>query len=135
MPFDGSKTKEILALCLEGVTFLAVPCLTVLAYRGWTKGLRQGLPRWRNALGMTSIMVTFLSWFGLSMFALLALLDRMGLNANFFSFSPDWMPAITLLVLAGTSLAFALRGASRIEEIWAGFLMVARGRDASLACR
>ena len=125
MPFDASKTKEILALCLEGVTFLAVPCLTVLAYRGWTKGLRQGLPRWRNALGMASIIVTFLSWFGLSMFALLALLDRMGLNANFFSFSLDWMPAIALLALAGTSLAFALRGASRIEAIVAGLLMVA----------
>jgi hypothetical protein len=122
MPFDGSKTKEILDLCLEGVTFLAVPCLTVLAYRGWTKGLRKGLPRWRNALGMTSIVVTFLSWFSLSMFALLALLD---LNTNFFSFSPDWMPAIALLVLAGTSLACALKGASRIEAIVAGLLMVA----------
>jgi hypothetical protein len=125
MPFDGSKTKEILALCLEGISFLAVPCLTVLAYRGWTKGLRQGLPRWRNALGMASIVVTFLSWFGLSMFALFVLLDRIGLKTNFFSFSPDWMPAIALLVLAGTSLAFALKGASRIEAIVAGLLMVA----------
>jgi hypothetical protein len=124
MSFDGSKTKEILALCLEGITFLAVPCLTVLAYRGWAKGLRQGLPRWRNALGMTSIVVTFLSWFGLSMFALFVLLDRIGLNTNFFSFLPDWMPAIALLVLAGTSLAFALKGASRIEAIVAGLLMV-----------
>ena len=125
MPFDGSKPEAILVLCLEGVTFLAVPCLTVLAYRGWTKGLRQGLPRWRNALGMTSIVVTFLSWSGFSMFALLALLDRMGINSNLFSFSPDWVTAIALLVLAGTSLAFALKGATRIEAIVAGLLMVA----------
>src|SRR5258708_34875213 len=31
MPFDGSKAKETLAFCLRGVTFAAVPCLTVLA--------------------------------------------------------------------------------------------------------
>jgi len=118
MPFDVNKILGVLI-------FVAVPCLAILAYRGWTKGLRHELPRWRNALGMTSIVVTFLSWFGLSMFALLVLLDRIGLNTNFFSFSPDWMPAIALLVLAGTSLAFALKGASRIEAIVAGLLMVA----------
>ena len=120
MTFDGSKSKEILSLCLEGITFVAVPCLTVLAYRGWTKGLRQGLPLWRSALGIISIVITLLSW---SSLAILPLLDRIGVNTGFFSV--DWTTPIALLVLVGTSLAFALKGASRIEAIVAGLLMVA----------
>src|SRR2546428_13071926 len=123
MAFDGSKTEEILTLCRGGVAFVAVPGLAILAYRGWTQGLRQELPRWRSALGPASILVTFLSWFGLAILALSALMD---LNANFFNFfSPDWIPPIALLTVVGTSLAFALRGASRIEAIVAGLLMVA----------
>jgi len=53
----------------------------------------------------------------------LPLLDRVGVNTGFFSV--DWIPPIALLVLTGTSLAFALRGASRIEAIVAGLLMAA----------
>ena len=106
------------------LTFVAVPCLAILAYRGWARSLRQELPHWRSALGLASIVVTFLSWSSLSMSALLVLLERIGFNTNFFSFSPDWIPPIALLVLAGTSLAIALRGASRIEAIVAGLMMV-----------
>ena len=113
MPFDVSKILGVL-------TFVTVPCLAILAYRGWAKSLRQQLPRWRNALGLASMVVTLLSWFGLAILALSALMD---LNANFFS--PDWMPPIAFLTVAGTSLAFALRGSSRIEAIVAGLLMVA----------
>jgi hypothetical protein len=105
---------------LGGVTFIAVPCLAILTYRGWTEGLRHELPRWRSALGITSIVITFLSW---SSLAILPLLDRIGINTGFFSV--DWTTPIALLVLAGTSMAFALRGAPRIEAIVAGLLMVA----------
>jgi hypothetical protein len=47
MPFDASKILGVL-------TFVAVPCLAILAYRGWAKSLRQELPQWRNALGLAS---------------------------------------------------------------------------------
>ena len=113
MPYDVSY--KILGV----FTFVAVPCLAILAYRGWTKSLRHDLPSWRSALGIVSIVVTFLSW---SSLAILPLLDRIGVNTGFFS--PDWTAPIALLVLAGTTLAFALRGASRIEAIVAGLLMV-----------
>jgi hypothetical protein len=55
--------------------------------------------------------------------AILPLLDRIGVNTGFFS--ADWNTPIALLVLVGTSLAFALRSASRAEAIVAGLLMVA----------
>jgi hypothetical protein len=114
MPYDVSY--KILA----GVTFVAVPCLTILAYRGWTKRLRHELPRWRSALGLASLVVTLLSWFCLAILALSALMD---LNAG--SSTPDWVGPIALVLIVGTSLAFALKGASRIEAIVAGLLMVA----------
>lgn len=118
MTLDG-KTEEILADCLMGVTFVAVPTLATLAYRTWKKQLRDQLAHWRSALGITSIVVTFLSWASL---AILALLARLDINTDFFSV--DWTGPIALLVLAGTSLALALRGSSRIEAIVAGLLMV-----------
>ena|SRR5216684_2587596 len=106
---------SIIAAVLGSVPFLVVPVLTLLALRGWAKRWGQELPRWRGALGLTSIVVTLLGWLIL---LLLPLADRIGLKTN--SFSPDWVPPIAFLVLAGTCLAFALRGASRIEAIVAG---------------
>jgi hypothetical protein len=112
MLFDVSKA-------LGGITFVAIPCLTILAYRGWTTNLRQMLPQWRSALGVTSITLTFLCW---SILAILFLADRLGVNSHLFDW---WITAIALLALLGTCLAFALRGASRIAAIAAGLLMIA----------
>jgi hypothetical protein len=93
------------------VIFIAIPSLAILSYLNWTKGLRQKLPQWRSALGVTSIAITFLSWFGS------AILLSLG------SLSDDWIWPLALLALAGTILAFTLRAASRIEAIAAGVLM------------
>lgn len=109
-----------IAAVLGTLPFLVIPILTLLALRGWAKRWRQELPLWRGALGLTSIVVTLLGWLIL---LLLPLADRIGLKTNFFS--PDLVPPIAFLVLAGTCLGFALRGASRIEAIVAGLLMVA----------
>ena len=107
MPLDWiSRTLGI-------VIFIAIPSLAVLSYLSWTKGLRQKLPQWRSALGVSSIVITFLSWFGT------AILLSLG------SLSDNWEWPLALLALAGTILAFALRGASRMEAIAAGFLMFA----------
>lgn len=112
MLFDVSKI-------LWGVTFVAIPCLSILAYRRWARDLRQMLPHWRSALGLTSIAVTSLCW---SILAILFLAYRLGINSHLFS--DWWVTAIALLALLGTCLAFALRGASRIAQIAAGLLMV-----------
>src|SRR6266478_8815627 len=83
------------------------------AILGVHPSLRQKLPQWRSALGVTSIVITFLSWFGT------AILLSLG------SLSDNWEWPLALLALAGTILGFALRGASRMEAIAAGFLMFA----------
>jgi hypothetical protein len=111
---------SIIAAIFGAVAFLVVPILTFFALRGWAKRWRQELPRWRSALGLTSIVVTFLTWFSL---AILALSERIGLNPSFISV--DWVTPTVILVAAGTPLALALRGASRIEAIVAGLFMVA----------
>ena len=107
MPLDWvSRTLGILI-------FIAIPSLAILSYRSWTKGLRQELTHWRSALGLTSILITFFSWGGTGTLLLRG------------SFSDNWIVLIALLSLTGTVLAFALRGASRIEAIAASFLMFA----------
>jgi len=62
-------TSSISAV-FNGVIFLSVPILTALAIRGWTRRWRQELPRWRSTLGLASMVVTLLSWFGLAFLAL-----------------------------------------------------------------
>ncbi len=119
----GAKLEQVLIYFLGISAAMVIPCLTVMAYRSWAKRWRQELPLWRSALGMTSIAVTLVSWLSLVILGALALSARMGIKANFFS--PDWIPPIALLTFAGTSLAFALRGASRIEAVAAGLLVVA----------
>ena len=114
MPYDVSYK------ILGALTFVAVPSLAILAYRAWAKSLRHELPSWRSALGLASVVITLLSWFGLAVLALSALMD---LNAG--SYLLDSLGPIALVVIAGTTLGFALRGASRIEAIVAGLLMVA----------
>src|SRR5260370_24817149 len=110
----------IIAAVLGSVPFLVVPVLTLLALRGWAKRWGQELPRWRGALGLTSIVVTLLGWLIL---LLLPLADRIGLKTN--SFSLDWIPPIAFLELAGTCLAFELSAASSNEAIVAGLFIVA----------
>lgn len=91
--------------------FVAIPLLVVLAYRGRKRGLRQELPQWRSSLGLTSIFMIILSWSGS---AILLLSEAR---------SASWIGPLALLALVGTILASALKGASRIEAIAAGFLM------------
>jgi len=113
MLFDLSKI-------LGSVTFVTILCLMILAYRGWTRNLRQTLPHWRNALGVTSMALTFLCW---SILAILFLADRLDVNSRLFF--DWWVTAIALLAILGACLAFALRGAPRIAAIAAGLLMFA----------
>jgi hypothetical protein len=102
-----------LSRTLGVLIFIGIPSLAILSHRGWTKGLRQQLPQWRSVFGLTSILTIFLCWCGTASLLLVG------------SFSDNWIVPIALLALTGTVLAFALRGASRIEAIAAGILMFA----------
>ena len=91
----------------------AIPVLEILSFQGWRKALRRELPAWRRRLGLTSIVITFLSWYT----AILLSLGGM--------VSERWVELLALMALAGTILGFSLKGPSRIEAIAAGFLMLA----------
>jgi hypothetical protein len=106
MPLDWAS--RILAIAIT----LAIPSLDILSYLGWRKSLRRELPRWRSTLGLASIVITFLSWYG----AMIVVLAGMA--------SEGWVELLALLALAGIILALTLKGASRMEAIAAGLLML-----------
>jgi hypothetical protein len=60
MAFDVTKAREILVYVPVVSATVAIPCLTVLAYRSWSRRWQRDLPRWRGTLGTISIAATFL---------------------------------------------------------------------------
>jgi len=100
---------------------LAIPVLTVLAWRGWAKHVRKDLPHWRSVIGVISILITFLSWLAFMGLFLLVGLDSRTVD----NLVEAWLSAVLLMAFIGISLAFALRGISRAQVILAGLLMVA----------
>jgi hypothetical protein len=101
---------------------LAIPVLSVLAYRGWAKHARKDLARWRSVVGILSIVIASLSWLAL---VFPVVLDLMGFDAKIIVMTSTRASIILLLAIAGTPLAFALRGASRIQALLAALLIVA----------
>ena len=118
MYFGGSNPKEILLVSLAITANVAIPCLTGSAYRGWARRWRNELSRWRSTLGLTSMVVTFLSWL-----AFVVVFSLMGLFK--IPMKLDFLPGLELLlVFIGISLASTLKGTARMQSLAAGFLMV-----------
>jgi len=100
---------------------LAIPVLTVLAWRGWAKHVRKDLPHWRSVIGVISILITFLR-----LACVYGSLPPGGLDSRTVdNLVEAWLSAVLLMAFIGISLAFALRGISRAQVILAGLLMVA----------
>ena len=118
MSFDSSKITQICGLSLAIAAIAATPLLTILALRGWVKRLRTQLPRWRSALGLTSIASTFVCWLGYigSFFLLMPL----GIRID----SWHWIIFAVLTLLLGFILALALKSPSRALTLSAGLLML-----------
>lgn len=109
---------EILVRFLMIVTYVAIPCLALLAYRGWAKHLRQDLPRWRSFLGVASIIITLLNWLAL---AYPAFMIAAHLQADFFT--AGWTVANIMVALIGAAWSLALKGRPRVCAFLAGCLM------------
>ncbi|SRR6266481_5889371 len=110
---------SIAAQILVAATFLSVPMLTLLAFRGWAKRLRQEQPRWRSGLGVTSIVAIFLSWVTFISFFLLDIL-RPDTQVR-----PDlWLSLVLLMLVTGICLALALNSPPRTQTLLAGLLMI-----------
>jgi hypothetical protein len=112
-----ANLSDILGL-LFIIMILVIPCLTFLAFRGWAKRLPNELPRWRRALGLTSILLISLSWLAYVGFFLLISLFRAHLSDDI------WMFVVSLTLLIGMLSAFALRTPSRPLTLCAGLLLI-----------
>ncbi len=118
MTYNASKAYEILGFSLGVATFLAVPLLTAVAYRGWAKQWRSELPLWRNLLGAWSIAFTLINWLA---FAYLAFAIFTRRHTDFFT--DLWTVVAVLVSLAAVVLSLALKGRPRICAFLAACLM------------
>lgn len=118
MSFDSSKVIQICNLSVAIAAITATPLLTILALRGWRKRLRTQLPRWRSALGLTSIASTFVCWLGYVSFFFLLIPLRIWIDGW------HWIIFEVLTLLVGFILALALKSPSRALTLSAGLLML-----------
>jgi hypothetical protein len=101
------------------LSYLAVPCLLVMAYRDVKKHLPEYLSNWRSSLGLTSILVITADWCSI---ILLIVVDR----ANFQWAKPidvNWFGYLSLAPIVALLLALALDGRARFWTIAASLSM------------
>lgn len=90
----GQKVIGFLALA----AFVAVPCLSVLAYRGWAKFGGKDISDWRNVLGLLSIIVISLNW---AFFLTITFLALIRFHTVLASFDLDGVFVVLSLVPVG----------------------------------
>jgi hypothetical protein len=113
----GDTYGEILSTAFQMFALLAIPSLTVLAYRSWTSRWRSELPHWRGVLGLISILMTSLGWLAfVSLF--LAVLLRINRNEDYY------LVFDILTLTLGIPSALALKGPSRPQILSADLLMI-----------
>lgn len=109
---------SILANSLAIAAIPVTPCLTILAFRAWVKRLRNDLPPWRNALGLVSMITTFISWLGYITFFLLVGFTRVQPN------SMVWLVSEVVILCLGILSATALKNPSRPLTLSSGLLLI-----------
>ena len=112
----SDKAIEILNYGIQVTSLVAVPCLTVLAYRSWAKRWKNELPRWRSFLGLVSMLTTSLGWLSFVGF-FLAILSRINLDGE------RWLVFQLVTLILGILSAFALRNPSRAQLLLADLFM------------
>jgi len=113
--------EDVLIVSLFIVLGLAVPCLLLLACRGWFRDLRRELPVWRSILTAISAISILFAWFWLDG---TAILWYWGIRLQL---DPYYSPSVPF-ALAGILSAFALRRIYRLQMLLAGVIMVAQWR-------
>jgi hypothetical protein len=114
-----AKNASLIGL-LALAAFVAVPCLSVLAYRGWIRFDGKEMSNWRRVLGLLSIIVTSLNWV---LFLAITFLAIMQLHTALPWSDLDGV--FVLLSLLPIGLCFALKRAPRIQVLIASGLMTA----------
>ena len=97
---------------------LAILILVILACLEWTRISRRELSRWRNGIGLTSVVLVSTEWlFWTATWALYSV----GLHLVRFH-DPSWMKMLMYYDLAALPFAFALKGMPRLLMVAAWFL-------------
>ena len=112
-----AKKASLIGL-LALAAFVAVPCLSVLAYRGWIRFDGKEMPNWRRVLGLLSITVTSLNWV---LFLAITFLPVIQVH-TVLPWS-DLDGVFALLSLLSIGLCFALKRTPRIQVLIASGLM------------
>lgn len=113
-----ANLTNILVACAMIAAIIAVPCLSVLAFRRWKSHSQSAVPFWRRGLGLISLLALLLSWFGMTAPPLLAFCAKREL-------STDYLLSLELpLIFVAVASALALRGTARILSLLAGLLLV-----------
>jgi hypothetical protein len=105
--------KQIVAYLI----FVIILTLSLLAFLGWKRQKREGLPKWRQIAGISSITIVFLDCLGV-VFLILS-----SGSSNFDSFAEFLAGALPISSLASFLLALALKGAPRVEALVASLVM------------
>jgi hypothetical protein len=93
---------------------LAVPPLILLGSRTWAKSTREGLPIWRNGLGLSSIVIVASAW-----------ATDVVARVLFNFFNLDWMATLLFSSIFAGLLAIALKGSARLFILSAALLLIA----------
>jgi hypothetical protein len=116
---DGTLRLMQPQLYVLVLSYLAVPCLLVLAYRDLKKQLPEPLYDWRSTFGVTSMLVIAADWCSV---ILLTVADR----ANLRWAKPidvNWFSYLGLAPIVAALLALALNGRARDWTIAASLSM------------
>src|SRR5258706_5592502 len=99
----------------------AIPTLLVWGYSLWNKGIRRGLPHWRNGLGLASITLILASW-SIQVFGLVLFLGRVSWHG--FQNIEWYLGHIEIYTLPlAPLLALGFKGLPRLQRFTAGILV------------
>ena len=104
---------------VQVISYLAVPCFVVFAYRDWTKCLPESLSSWRRRLGLTSMLVISADWCSI-IFLIVA--DKANIRWA-MNINNSWFTYLEVAPILAAILAFALKGRARTSTIVAGLSM------------
>lgn len=109
---------DILRAGIMVASGLAVPVLSVLAFRAWDTTLKKELPRWRAVPGLLSVCLTFSLWL---LVVLQTTVLLIGLRIRSVQVILDSTTPYSLL--AGMGLSLLLKGSPRIHAFVASLSM------------
>lgn len=96
----------------------AIPILVISACARWTKISRRELSRWRNGIGLTSIVLVSMEWL---IYTAILMLPSASLTRFY---DANWMLMMQLCYdLAALPLALTLKGTPRLLMVAAWFLI------------